>query len=159
MTPRPLGDLVRDLEQRGMLRTVLAQPTMPVGATSISGVAFDSRRVSAGDLFVAVPGAESDGHAHATAAVAAGAAAVIGERAMANVNVPQILVSSARRALALSAAWVSGFPSNELGVIGVTGTDGKTTTCFLVRAMLAECGLPAGLVSTIEVIIGGQSQG
>ena len=159
MTPRPLGDLVRDLEQRGMLRTVLAQPTMPVGATSISGVAFDSRRVSAGDLFVAVPGAESDGHAHATAAVAAGAAAVIGERAMANVNVPQILVSSARRALALSAAWVSGFPSNELGVVGVTGTDGKTTTCFLVRAMLAECGLPAGLVSTIEVIIGGQSQG
>lgn len=142
-----------------MLRTILAPPTMPVGGVSISGVAFDSRRVARNDLFVAVPGAATDGHDFAPAAVAAGAGAVLGERAVGPLNVPQILVRSARSALAVAAAWANGFPANELGVVGVTGTDGKTTTSFLVRSMLGESGLPAGLISTVEVIIGGESAG
>jgi UDP-N-acetylmuramoyl-L-alanyl-D-glutamate--2,6-diaminopimelate ligase len=156
---RPLGDLVRELEARGMFRTVLAPAAKPVGAVTVTGVAFDSRRVSAGDLFVAVPGAATDGHEFAATAVTAGAAAVLGERAAARLDVPQILVGSARSALAVAAAWINRFPSNDLGVVGVTGTDGKTTTSFLVRGMLEECGLPAGLITTIEVIVAGQSEG
>ena len=159
MTQRPLGDLVRELEARGMLRTVLAPASVPVGAILIGGVCFDSRSAASGDLFVAVPGAETDGHDFAAAAAKAGAVAILGERAVAGVNVPQVLVSSARSALAVAGAWVNGFPSHRLGIVGVTGTDGKTTTCFLVRAMLGECAQPAGLISTIEVIVAGESVG
>ena len=159
MTGRALGDLVRELERRGMLRTLLAAPSAAVSQVSIRGVAFDSRRVTDGDLFVAVPGAATDGHDHAAEAVRRGAVALIGERAVAAGHVPQVLVGSSRSALAVAAAWSSGFPSHELGVVGVTGTDGKTTTSFLVRAVLAQCGLSAGLISTIEVIVGGRSTG
>jgi UDP-N-acetylmuramoyl-L-alanyl-D-glutamate--2,6-diaminopimelate ligase len=142
-----------------MLRTVLAQPGVPVAAISVEGVSFDSRAVSPGDLFVAVPGAATDGHDFATTAAGRGAVAVLAERAVAGINVPQILVASTRSALAVAAAWVNGNPSHELGIIGVTGTDGKTTTCYLIRGMLAECGVPTGLLTTIEVIVGGQSKG
>ena len=156
---RPLGDLVRDLEQRGMLRSVLAPPGSPLAAVEIGGVAFDSRAAEPGTLFVAVPGAEADGHDFAAAAVQNGAAAVIAERAIARLGVPQILVGSSRSSLAVAAAWINGHPSKSLGVVGVTGTDGKTTTSYLVRSMLSECGLPAGLISTIEAIVGGSSRG
>ena len=159
MSARRLGDLVRELETRGMLRTVLAQSGVPVAAVSINGVAFDSRSVGEGDLFVAVGGAASDGHDYAPGAAGKGAVAILAERAVAGVDVPQILVSSTRSALAVAAAWVNDFPSRELGVIGVTGTDGKTTTSYLVRGMLVECGMPAGLLTTIEAIVGGESQG
>ena len=159
MSRNSLGDLVRELESRGMLRTVLAAPGTPVATVSVSGVAFDSRAVNEGDLFVAVPGEISDGHDFAAAAAAQGAVAIVAERAVAGVDVPQVLVGSARSALAVAAAWANGFPSHDLAVVGITGTDGKTTTSYLVRGMLVECGLPAGLVTTIEVIIGGQSLG
>jgi UDP-N-acetylmuramoyl-L-alanyl-D-glutamate--2,6-diaminopimelate ligase len=159
LTTRPLGDLVRELESRGMLRTVLARPNVPVASVQVDGVAFDSRHVAAGDLFVAVAGAESDGHEYARAAVSAGAVAVLGERAVADLDRPQVLVARARSALAVAAAWTYGWPSHELGVIGITGTDGKTTTSYLVRAMLEECDQPAGLITTIEVIVGGKSEG
>ena len=59
-----------------------------------------------------------------------------------------MLVGSSRSALALAAAWFNGFPSYEMGVVGITGTDGKTTTAYLVRSMLAACGLPAGMITT-----------
>ena len=157
--PRPLGDLVRVLEGRGMLRTLLAPPGLSVGGAAATGVAFDSRQVGQGDVFVAIPGAEYDGHDFAAAAVERGAVAVVAERAVARVGVPQLLVASSRAALATAAAWLNDFPSHRLGVVGVTGTDGKTTTTFLTQAMLAECGLPAGLISTIEVIAGGESRG
>jgi UDP-N-acetylmuramoyl-L-alanyl-D-glutamate--2,6-diaminopimelate ligase len=156
---RPLGDLVRELEARGMLRTVLAPAALPVAAVPVGGVAFDSRVVAAGDIFVAVPGAGVDGHEFAPRAVAAGAVAIIGERAVAAVDVPQVLVASARSALALAAAWINGFPSRDLLVVGITGTDGKTTTSYLTRGMLVECGIPSGLLTTIEVVVGGQSLG
>ena len=155
---KSLGDLVREVEARGMLRTLLGAGATSA-ATQVSGVQFDSRQVSAGDLFVAVPGAERDGHDFCVAAVEGGAVAIIAERAVARVGVPQLLVRSTRSALALAAAWLNDFPSHRLGVVGITGTDGKTTTTYLVRAMLAACGLPAGLISTIEVISGGASAG
>lgn len=153
---RPLGELVRELEGRGVLRTMLAAAD---ASGAISGIDFDSREVEPGHVFVAVPGAESDGHDYAEAAVRRGAIAVVAERALPRLGVPQLLVPSSRSALALAAAWFNGFPSHELGVVGITGTDGKTTTSYLVRAMLAAAGLPAGMITTVDVMIGGKSYG
>jgi UDP-N-acetylmuramoyl-L-alanyl-D-glutamate--2,6-diaminopimelate ligase len=152
---RPLGELLRLLEARGQLRSVLPAGA-PVGGTAISSVAMDSRDVTPGALFVAVAGARHDGHDFAQSAVAAGAPAVLGERAVGGLVVPQLLVADSRAALAVAAAWAHGFPSRALGVIGVTGTDGKTSTCFLVRSMLEACGEATGLISTVGVIAGGK---
>lgn len=157
---RPLGELVRELEGRGMLRTLLAAGAeLSLGGTSVSGIDFDSRSVERGHVFVAVSGAESDGHEYAADAVVRGAAAVIAERAIGHLGVPQILVSSSRTALAVAAAWFNDFPSRRLGVVGITGTDGKTTTCYLVQSMLSATGLPAGMITTVDVIVGGVSLG
>jgi UDP-N-acetylmuramoyl-L-alanyl-D-glutamate--2,6-diaminopimelate ligase len=150
-----LGELVGLLRTRGLLRDVAGA----VEGVSIGGVQFDSRDVSAGDLFVAVTGAERDGHGFSVMAVERGAAALIVERPLPDMDAPQLVVSSSRAAMALAAAWLFGFPSRELGVIGITGTDGKTTTSYLVRGMLAECGLSAGLLTTIEAVVGGESRG
>ncbi len=159
MSGHTLGDLLRELESRGYLRTVLAQPGVPVASIPVAAIAFDSRSAGAGDVFVAVAGEVVDGHDFAPAAVRSGAVAIVGERAVAGVDVPQILVASARSALAVAAAWINDFPSRELGAVGITGTDGKTTTSYLTRGMLVECGVPAGLITTIEVVIGGSSEG
>ncbi len=152
-----LGSLIALLESRSLLRSVLPAGSTPPAVVPIAAVAHDSRRVRPGTLFVAVVGQHSDGHLHAPAAVAAGAPAIIGERAVPNVPVPQLLVSASRPALATAAAWVNDFPSHRLGVVGITGTDGKTTTAHLVRRMLDACDLPSGLVGTIEVVAGGRS--
>jgi len=154
---RALGGLVRELEARGMLRTVLGGES--AGGVNVTAVDFDSRSAAPGHLFVAVPGAETDGHDYAEAAVAKGAVAVVAERALPRLGVPQLLVGSSRSALALSAAWLNGFPSYELGVVGITGTDGKTTTSYLVQSMIAAAGIPTGMITTTDVIVGGQSYG
>ncbi|MEO6349524.1 MAG: UDP-N-acetylmuramoyl-L-alanyl-D-glutamate--2,6-diaminopimelate ligase [Candidatus Limnocylindrales bacterium] len=153
---RPIGQLIQELEARDHLRTVLAAQA---GLVEVTGVDFDSREVKPGHVFVAVPGAEADGHDYAAAAVDRGAIAVIAERALPLLGVPQLLVSSSRSALAVAAAWFYGFPSRDLGVVGITGTDGKTTTSYLVRAMLAEAGLPTGMITTVDVVVGGESLG
>ncbi len=155
---RTLGDLVVRLEARDVLRSVLGGP-MPLGGIEVRGVAHDSRCVGPGWLFVAIAGEHHDGHDHARDAVAAGAVALVLERALPVPGVPQILVASPRRALAVCAAWFEGDPSQRLGVVGVTGTDGKTTTAYLVRAMLETCGLATGMLGTIDVIVGGRSLG
>ena len=150
-----LPELVELLRSRGMLQSVAGS----VDGVAIEGVQFDSREVSAGDLFAAVTGAERDGHEFCAMARERGAAALIVERPLPGIGVPQLIVNSSRSAMALAAAWVNGFPSRDIGVIGITGTDGKTTTSYLVRAMLAECGYPAGLLTTIEAVVGGESRG
>jgi UDP-N-acetylmuramoyl-L-alanyl-D-glutamate--2,6-diaminopimelate ligase len=157
---RPLGELVRELEGRGSLRTLLgAGGAQAVAGLSVTGVDFDSREVEAGHIFVAVAGAESDGHEFAADAVARGAPAIIAERAIGHLGVPQLLVSSSRSALAVAAAWFNDFPSRRVGVVGITGTDGKTTSAYLTRAMLASAGLPAGMITTVDVVVGGVSLG
>ncbi len=158
-TPHPLGALIGLLEARGRLRSVLSAGAASPADMSVRGVTMDSRSVAPGSLFVAVPGRHVDGHEFAPAAVAAGAVALVGERAVAGVAVPQLLVRGVRPALALAAAWVHDFPSTNLGVVGVTGTDGKTTTSYLVRGMLEACGYPTGMIGTIDVVAGGQSLG
>ena len=156
---RLLGGLIGVLESRGALRSVLAAGAISPATIRITDVTLDSRSVTPGALFVALRGQHADGHDFAGAAVAAGAVAVLAERAVPGVAVPQLLVPAGRPALALAAAWLHDFPSATLGIVGITGTDGKTTTAYLVRAMLGACGIPAGLVSTIDVVVGGRSRG
>ena len=121
----------------------------------VLGLTYDSRRVESGDLFVAVPGAHADGHEHARDAVARGAVALVVERPLEGVGVPQIVVDESQRALAPAACWWYGDPSHELAVVGVTGTDGKTSTCRLLTAALVAAGLPTGMSSTAALRIAG----
>jgi UDP-N-acetylmuramoyl-L-alanyl-D-glutamate--2,6-diaminopimelate ligase len=155
---RSVAGLVERLEARDLLRSVPGAGAR-LGDIVVGGVTHDSRRVRPGDVFVAVPGAHHDGHDHAPAAVAAGACALVLEHAIATPGVPQVLVHAGRPALAASAAWFEGDPSRRLGVVGITGTDGKTTTAYLVRSMLEACGLPSGMLGTIDVVAGGRSLG
>jgi UDP-N-acetylmuramoyl-L-alanyl-D-glutamate--2,6-diaminopimelate ligase len=159
MKARPLGGLVAEVEARSLLRSVVPGGPSAPGQVQVSGVQLDSRRVQPGDLFVALHGARDDGHDFAPNAVEAGAVAVMGERLIPGLEVPQLIVERGRPGLALAAAWIHDFPARRLGVIGVTGTDGKTTTCFMVRAMLEAAGQQTGLTGTVDVIIGGKQVG
>jgi UDP-N-acetylmuramoyl-L-alanyl-D-glutamate--2,6-diaminopimelate ligase len=120
----------------------------------VTGLAFDSRAVRPGFLFVAIPGEHVDGHDFVEQARANGAVAAVVQRHV-DVALPQIHVTSARDALAVAAAWWYGDPSTHLGVIGITGTDGKTTTSRLLGAALDSAGWQAGIVSTVGGRIGG----
>jgi UDP-N-acetylmuramoyl-L-alanyl-D-glutamate--2,6-diaminopimelate ligase len=125
---------------------------MPVG--EVRGLAYDSRAVEPGTLFFAVPGVHVDGHDFVPQAVSAGAMAVVTERELPDLAVPQLIVARSRDALADAAAAWFDHPSRKLHVVGVTGTDGKTTTSFLAEAMLRAAGRKPGLVGTVEVAIG-----
>ena len=114
----------------------------------VSGVERDSRRVEPGQLFVAGPGLRHDGAAYAAVAVERGARAVISERPL-ELPVPVLVVPSAARALGLCADNFHGQPSREVAVVGVTGTNGKTTTTFLTQALLEQTGRPAALLGTV----------
>ncbi len=132
------------------------------GNVEITGITDDSRKVQPGYLFVAVPGVYVDGHRFIPAALAAGAAAVVVEQpALAlglPADLPYVRVTDARRALGwLHAAWYD-FPSRHLTLIGVTGTDGKTTTTNLLYAILCAAGYESGMISTVNARIGALSQ-
>jgi UDP-N-acetylmuramoyl-L-alanyl-D-glutamate--2,6-diaminopimelate ligase len=156
--PRALGPLVDRLTAAGLVRgaRVDGLPTSAgaLAAIGVDGVAEDSREVRAGTLFVAVPGFHVDGHDFVARAAAAGAAAAVVEHAVPEAGVPQLVVGASRPALAHAAGWWSGDPSHALGMIGVTGTDGKTTTSFLAVAALEAAGVSTGLVGTVETKVG-----
>lgn len=139
----------------GALTDVIAPERVigiPVG--EVTGLAYDSRSVKAGTLFFAVPGVHVDGHDYAAAAVNEGAIGVVVEREMDGLDAPQLVVDRTRRALADAAdAWY-GQPSKELEVIGITGTDGKTTTSFLAVELLRAGGRRPGLIGTVAADIG-----
>jgi UDP-N-acetylmuramoyl-L-alanyl-D-glutamate--2,6-diaminopimelate ligase len=120
----------------------------------IAGIAIDSRRVTPGDLFVAMRGGSTDSHDFIPDAIARGAAAVVGDAEIAGLAVPYIRVENSRRALTWLAAAFYGHPGRQLTVIGVTGTDGKTTTCNLLYQILRTAGIKAGLISTVNAVIG-----
>jgi len=124
------------------------------GLPWIGGIAQDSRRVVPGDLFVARQGNLSDGHAFIPDALNRGASVIVGERQISSLPVPYIRVKDGRLALAYFAAAVYRFPARKLIVIGVTGTDGKTTTCNLIFNILKAAGYPVGMISTVNAVIG-----
>lgn len=121
-------------------------------ATVVTGMQYDSRLVDPGDLFVALRGDHFDGHDFIRDALARGASAVMVEKDAVG-GVPAILASDTRALLPIVAATYFGRPSHELGVIGITGTDGKTTTSYLVDAILRDAGLTTGMVGTVSVRI------
>ncbi|MEN8157744.1 MAG: UDP-N-acetylmuramoyl-L-alanyl-D-glutamate--2,6-diaminopimelate ligase [Bacteroidota bacterium] len=127
----------------------------------ISGIAYDSRQVKAGTIFVAVRGGGADGHNFIGKAVASGAVAVVSEEepqaAEENPRVTWIRVSRSRAALSLVASAFFGHPSRELHLVGVTGTNGKTTIATLLHKIYTRLGFRAGLLSTIQVVVGEQS--
>jgi UDP-N-acetylmuramoyl-L-alanyl-D-glutamate--2,6-diaminopimelate ligase len=151
--PRSLGGLVDRLAAADLLAGAAPSAARrPV--VDVRGVAFDSRAVRPGNLFVAVPGEHVDGHAFVGPAVAAGAAAALVEHVVVGVEIPQVVVRGGRRALAAAAAWWYGEPSRDLGVVGITGTDGKTTTSFLAVGALEAAGISTGLSGTVDTKIG-----
>ena len=130
--------------------------------TPIAGLAFDSRQVQKGYLFVAIAGKETDGHQFIDSAIKNGAAAVIGERSRRELaisdRIAYIQVPDSRQTLAaLAAAWY-GHPGRKMTVIGVTGTDGKTTTVNLIQSIMAAAGHKTGMISTVNALIGNHYQ-
>ncbi len=149
-----------DSPARGDWRDGLPEGVDRASLPAIRRVQHDSRAVEAGDLFVCIPGERADGHDFAGAAVEAGAVALIasGERVdeLVSLGVPVVGVRHPRAAMASVAAAHEGYPGRTLTVVGITGTDGKSTTAFLTLAALEGAGLDVGLLSTIETRIKGE---
>ena len=124
----------------------------------IRDLAYDARTVTPGAVFFCVPGRQADGHDFAADAVERGAVALVVERPL-EVDAPQVVVPDARAAMAVAADEFFERPTEELQVVGVTGTSGKTTTTFLLFAMLAAAGRRPGLLGTVEARIGGERRG
>lgn len=122
----------------------------------ITSVTADSRQVQAGGLFVAISGGSSDGHQYIPAAISRGAAAVVGEQPISGLAVAYIRVENARQSLANLAAAFYGYPARKLTMIGVTGTDGKTTTSNILYQILLAAGYKTGLISTVNAVIGAE---
>jgi UDP-N-acetylmuramoyl-L-alanyl-D-glutamate--2,6-diaminopimelate ligase len=128
------------------------------GDVEVEALAYDNRKVGPRALFFCVPGEKVDGHEFAAAAVGAGAVGLVVEREL-DVGVAQVVVADARAAMAPLAARFFGEPSGELRVVGVTGTNGKTTTALLVRAILESAGIGCGLLGTVKQVVGGVEEG
>jgi len=124
----------------------------------IRDLAYDARTVTPGAVFFCVPGRQADGHDFAADALERGAVALVVERPL-EVDAPQVVVPDARAAMAVAADEFFERPTEELEVVGVTGTSGKTTTTFLLFAMLAAAGRRPGLLGTVEARIGGERRG
>jgi UDP-N-acetylmuramoyl-L-alanyl-D-glutamate--2,6-diaminopimelate ligase len=143
-----MRDVVRALEEAGLL--LVPSDGLP---EEISGIADDSRAVTAGSLFVAVRGSASDGHDFLESAEQRGAVAAIVERPDAT-PLPTLLVSDGRRAAALAAAVVYGHPAAQLTLVGVTGTNGKTTTVGMLRHVLDREDKRAASIGTLGILLG-----
>jgi UDP-N-acetylmuramoyl-L-alanyl-D-glutamate--2,6-diaminopimelate ligase len=122
---------------------------------AVTDLAFDNRDVTPGTLFFCVPGFTRDGHDFAPDAVAKGAVALVVERPL-GLNVPELVVEDVRAAMARAAARFYGDPTARLKVIGVTGTNGKTTTAYLTRALLEATRRPCGLLGTVKSVVAGE---
>lgn len=152
-----LKDVRRTLAAAGLLA---AGPDGMVGGTAgdetvVSAVTYDSRRAVPGAVFVALKGLKADGAAFADQAAARGAVAVVAESPRpASPTVPWLAVTDARLALACLAAEFHGHPSREMPVVGITGTNGKTTTAYLLASIYEAAGVAAGLLGTVEYRIG-----
>jgi UDP-N-acetylmuramoyl-L-alanyl-D-glutamate--2,6-diaminopimelate ligase len=157
---RPPHDVRRNDVSVSVLLDALPERRV-IGAppATVRGLTADSRRVQAGDCFVAVPGFKQDARRFVPEAVTRGAALVVTEgEPVAGVAVAQVLVPSARRALARLADAYHGHPSAALTLVGITGTNGKTTTSYLVDALLRARGFRTGILGTIQYVLGDEAR-
>lgn len=122
----------------------------------INKIEYDSRKVEKGDLFSCVVGTFRDGHVYAQSAVERGAAALLVEKRL-PIEITQIVVSDTRKAMAMMAANYYGHPERELKLVGVTGTNGKTSTTYMIKAIAEESGIKTGIIGTIHNMIGDRS--
>ena len=157
--PPSEASLQNDMAHEGLAMNALleALPERTIHGempAAVARIASDSRHVEPGDCFVAVPGLRQDARRFVSEAVARGAALVVTEGERLDVAVPQILVPSARRALARLAGAYYGHPSRRLTLVGITGTNGKTTTSYLVEALLRARGQRTGVIGTIQYVVG-----
>lgn len=125
--------------------------------TECRGISIDSRKISPGDLFICLPGHTVDGHDYAKKAAEAGAAALVVQHWLDDVSLPQLKVKDSRVAMAVLGNVFFDFPSSRMKVIGVTGTNGKTTTTYLIERILLDQGKSAGLIGTIQRRFAGQT--
>src|SRR3954463_1107688 len=123
-------------------------------ADAIRSLPYATGDVTVGSLFFCVPGFRADGHDFAPAAIEAGAAALVVERPL-GLGVPEVQVPDVRAAMGPIAARFYGDPTRQLRVVGITGTNGKTTTAFLIRSILEATGTQCGLIGTVKYVIGG----
>jgi UDP-N-acetylmuramoyl-L-alanyl-D-glutamate--2,6-diaminopimelate ligase len=138
-----------------LIRALAPSEVTGLRPVEIGDLAYDTRRTTHGALFFCVRGEHVDGHDLAWEAIERGAAALVVERPL-DVDVPQLLVASVRESMAVAADVFFGEPTKELELAGVTGTNGKTTTAFLLRSMLEAAGRRPGLVGTVEWQVGGE---
>lgn len=124
------------------------------GSMKISGIACDSRNVKPGNVFVCITGYETDGHKYAKTAVENGAVAVIAEHDLPTVDVPCVIVDNTRKAMSEMAATFYNYPYKKFKLIGITGTNGKTTTTYLIKSILEHLGKKVGLIGTNQNMIG-----
>src|SRR3954447_1321787 len=136
------------------LREVLGDAARDAPPVEVTALAYDNRLVEPGTLFFCVPGFTRDGHDFAPDAIARGAAALVVQRPL-GLGVPEVRGDDVRPAMAVAAARLHGDPTARLRVAGITGTNGKTTTAFLVRALLDGAGIACGLLGTVTKVIGG----
>src|SRR5882762_4692429 len=146
-----LGEVVAASEFAGRAR-IVGEATVEV-----TNLAYDSRKAGPGTLFFCVVGEKRDGHEFAAQVIDAGAVGLVVEREL-EVAVPQVVVPSARAAMASFAAAFWGDPTAELKVVGVTGTNGKTTTAYLIREILEAAGVQTGLMGTVKQVVGGEEE-
>src|SRR3954464_2339765 len=136
------------------LREVLGDVARGAPPVEVTALAFDNRLVTPGTLFFCVPGFTRDGHDYAPDAVGRGAAALVVQRPL-GLGVPEVVVEDVRAAMASAAARFHGDPTARLRTVGITGTNGKTTTAFLVRDVLEAAGVRTGLIGTVTSVVGG----
>lgn len=155
-----LQSLIRPQALDALFRRIPVEVLSPVDIPSllVQGICMDSRQAFPGCLFVALPGTTTDGHRYIPQAIERGAVAIVGTQPLEAHSwpVPYIQVRDARRALAYLSAALYDFPARALTVVGVTGTDGKTTTTNLIYQILLAAGIRAGMISTVNAVIGDQ---
>ncbi len=156
-----LDDLLTALPAERAALSLKGAPGVDAQSIPIRGISMDSRRVAPGDLFVALRGAQSDGHDHLEQALALGAVALLVEELPGSIDLGKnavVQVADTRRSMAPLAAHFFGAPSLELDLIGITGTNGKTSTSYLVESILFAAGRSPGLMGTVEVRFAGERQ-
>jgi UDP-N-acetylmuramoyl-L-alanyl-D-glutamate--2,6-diaminopimelate ligase len=156
----PAGASLSTIVERSGARLVAPESARAEAALRLTGVTLRAQDVRPGDLFAAIPGSRVHGATYAADAVAAGALAVLTDAAgaaeLADLDVPLLVVENPRATLGAVATAIYGDPSRDLAVVGITGTSGKTTTCYLLEAALAADGSRTGLIGTVQTRIDGE---